>query len=329
MTKHFSKSFLVAGVIAAIGAPAWSAGTDTASVIAAARANCLGISERLNEIKTMAGIGTAVTGVGTATGLGTVVVGGVKSSTDKKAEQINMTIVDLEKQLAGLSAVPANTSLSPEYQKYRAEFIEYYTARIRADINAMMNDLSDQHAELDAKSKTLGNVRTGLAAGTTAASIGGAVLASQAKTDDDLQTQVRKCLDAVDAVRNHKMQARMNGEDITKLDEIVSACDKYSTVNLTKIDKRGAGAQWSSVAGAVTGAVSVATSAAANTSNVRNTNTATGADSQKEKSLNATANVFAGGATVANAIATGFNASQIKAINDASDVAEKCEKALQ
>jgi hypothetical protein len=48
--------------------------------------NCAGISDELNDMKKMAGINTAVTGVGTLAGGGATAVGFVKVGVDKKAE---------------------------------------------------------------------------------------------------------------------------------------------------------------------------------------------------------------------------------------------------
>lgn len=45
---------------------------------------CVGIDEELTDLKKMAGINTAITGVGAATGVGATVVGIVKEKTDKK-----------------------------------------------------------------------------------------------------------------------------------------------------------------------------------------------------------------------------------------------------
>ena len=49
---------------------------------------CIGIDDSLSDLKTMAGINTAVTAVGTGLGAGATVVGIVKVNKDAKAEEI-------------------------------------------------------------------------------------------------------------------------------------------------------------------------------------------------------------------------------------------------
>ena len=64
-----------------------------------------------------------------------------------------------------------------------------------------------------------------------------------------------------------------------------------------------------------------------NTDATRNDNSDAG--KLKEKNLNTASNVLAGASTVASAMATVFNATQISAIKKAASVAEKCTRVLK
>ncbi len=320
-------SVVALGVLFAMPANAVVMEPDAA--IAAARAACGGISAELNEMKKMAGIGTALTGVGTATGAGAVVSGVVKKETDADAEQLSIQIESLKKQRDSLVDASVAPQLTSDLLAFRGEFITSYIARIKSEIDTMINDLQKQHDELTGKSKTLGNVRTGMAAGTAAVNVGGAIVASQNKADASLSDMVAKCTVAIKDVQDSIMQARVSGGNVAALEAIVAGCADVEFMDLTTINKRASGATWASVAGAVTGAGAAVTSGVANTDKIRNVNTETGADSDKEKNLNAAANVLSGGATIASGVATVFNATQIKAIKTASEIADKCQEALQ
>ncbi|MFQ6704265.1 MAG: hypothetical protein ACLRFP_04270, partial [Alphaproteobacteria bacterium] len=121
---------------------------------------CVGIDDELADLKKMAGINTAITGVGTGLGAGATVVGIVKANKDKR-------IADLESRLPNVRESYGQTSY---------------------DINAAKNNLQKAAAanagtteteieRLTKQSKSLGNWRTGLMAGATATNIAGAAIA--------------------------------------------------------------------------------------------------------------------------------------------------------
>lgn len=120
--------------------------------------------------------------------------------------------------------------------------------------------------------------------------------------------------------------AQISGEPTFDAADIITACEGYDYIDLSKIDKRATGAKISSITTATTGGAGTIISALANSKNIRNDST-TGAE-QKEKNLNTTANVLAAGATVSSAVATVFNASQISVIKKLIEVAENCSDAL-
>lgn len=274
---------------------------------------CVGIDDGLSDLKRMAGINTAVTGVGTAVNTGATVVGIVKANKDR----------DLEKLLEELRAQDESIS---QKESSEQEFSEGTTAwREYRKTNPKVSE--DEIAKLTKQSKSLGNWRTGLLAGGTATNVAGAIIAGTNKVDDDLQTQIDKCKKAVVNLRDSIMQARMNGTDVSEANSIAAACGEYDYVDISPINKRGKGAMVSSIVGATTGAAGTVTSAMANTDTTRNDNSDAG--KQKEKNLNTASNVLAGASTVASATATVFNATQISAIKKVAAVAEKCTGVLK
>ena len=133
---------------------------------------CVGIDESLSDLKRMAGINTAVTGVGTAVNTGATVVGIVKANKDR----------DLEKLLEELRAQDESIS---QKESSEQEFSEGTTAwREYRKTNPKVSE--DEIAKLTKKSKSLGNWRTGLLAGGTATNVAGAIIAGTNKVDDDL-----------------------------------------------------------------------------------------------------------------------------------------------
>ena len=278
---------------------------------------CVGIDDELADLKKMAGINTAVTGVGTGLGVGATVVGIVKASKDDEAEELEKLIKELH-ELEDGKAEPTDA----EVQSFLKEFETSYDSAIK-DITTAQAKLD----ELNKQSKKLGNWRTGLMAGNTATNIAGTIIAGNNKVDDDLQTQIDNCKLAVKNLRDSIMQARFNGEDISEANTIADACKEYDYVDISPINKRAKGAMISSVVGATTGLAGTVTSAVANTDATRNDNTDAG--KQKEKNLNTASNVLAGASTVASATATVFNATQINAIKKVATVAEKCTGVLK
>lgn len=281
--------------------------------------NCSGIAAEFDRMKTMAGINTAVTGVGTLAGGGAIATGFVKQSKDAAAAAVEIRLEELRQIESTRGAAPAITVA--EISKFESEF-DNYAATARAEITAAQAELD----KLTKQSKSLGNWRTGLMAGSTATNIAGAIIAGNNKASTDLKGAIDDCKSAVATLRNTYMQARLDGADAEKLtaaQNIISECGKYDMLNLSQIDNRARNAMISSIAGAATGTAGTITSAIANTDKTR------AGDATREKNLNTASNVLAIGTTAASATATIFNATQISAIKRASDVADGCEGALQ
>lgn len=277
---------------------------------------CVGIDDELSELKKMAGINTAVTGVGTAVNTGATVVGIVKASKDKQAEELERLIKELS-EMEDDKEAPTDEQIAA----WGREFNQSYESA------KSVETLTQKLDKLNKQSKSLGNWRTGLLAGGTATNVAGAIIAGTNKVDDDLQTQIDNCKASVKNLRDSIMQARISGEDVSEANDIANACGEYDYVDISPINKRATGAMWSSIVGATTGAAGTVTSAVANSDKTRNDNSDSG--KQKEKNLNTASNVLAGASTVASATATVFNATQISAIKKVATVAEKCTGVLK
>lgn len=278
------------------------------SAINNARQQCVGFADEFNHLKTMAGINTAVTGVGTAAGIGAAAVGFSKAEIDKKLDA-------LSRELCGAGYCDPKTieNMSDE---------DFFN-----NVLPTMEQMAEL-VELQNKSKNLGNWRTGLMAGSTATNIAGAIIAGNNKVKTDLHGAIDDCIAAIDTLKEARTQARISNPetDLSTANAIISACGQWQYANLSKINKRANGAMWSSVTGATLGTTGTVTSAIANSNGVRTDASEDGR--KKEKNLNTASNVLAVGTSVASATATIFNATQISAIKQASNIADECERAL-
>ena len=278
---------------------------------------CIGIDEALYDLKKMAGINTAVTGVGTGLGAGALAVGIVKHSKDVQAESYEKLLDEL-RELTKNATQPSKEDI----EKFENEFNLSYDSAIKD-----LQNYEDELSKLNTQSKKLGNWRTGLLAGNTVTNVAGAVISGTNRVDVDLQEQIDNCKRSLVTLSTSIAQAKLNGEDIAEAQKIYNTCREYDFVDISKINKRAKGATISSIVGATTGVTGTVTSAMANTDKVRSDNTNEG--KKKEKNLNLASNILAGASTAASATATVFNASQIKAIKDVANVASKCSEVLR
>lgn len=291
------------------------ANADLVAAIENVRATCGGIGAELSDMKKLAGITTAVTGVGTVAGGVALGTGLGKANVDKEIEEWERILQELaiEQEKAQIAFTVINI------EDVEKSLAENPVAKLYLDT---------QLQELNKKSKTLGNIRTGTLATATATNIAGAIMSGTNKVKGDLKSQIEECLASVKTLSNVRMQARIEGSatdtDLAHAEEIIRACDAWTTVDIGSINNRSTGATVSSGIGAGLGLAGTIASASANSDSVRN-----GDDKQKEKNLNTAANVLAGGTTVASVIATVFNATQISAVKRAATVADECEGALK
>ncbi len=296
------------------------ANTDLTAAIENVRTTCGNISAELSDMKKMAGITTAVTGVGTVAGGVALGTGLAKANVDKEIEELEAQIAELKKYRSGVPVEKLEIANQNAFKQSLDDFVRTYSA-----------ELQQKAAELSAaekKSKTLGNVRTGTLAAATATNITGAVMSGTNKVKGDLKQQIDECLMSVKILSNVRMQTRIDGSatntDLAHAQNIIRACDAWTTVDISSINKHSTGATVLSSIGAGLSLAGTITSVSANSNGVRN-----GDDTQREKNLNTAANVLAGGTTAASLSATIFNATQINAIKRAATVADECEGALK
>ena len=298
----------IVGILAV--APAFAEDLSLGSAISKTRASCSGIAGELNHIKTMAGINTAITGVGTAAAGGALAAGIAKQKADRLAEEI-------AKQLDSIDDMS-----DAEFLALLGKLAEYKENKEQA--------LKDAQAEAEQKSKKLGNARTGLMAGNTAANIAGTAIAATNRADGDLMKKFSECVDAANALGAAIGQGRLDGAEESQLAQakkIQDTCAKLNLADLEKLNKRATGAMVSSGIGIATGASGTITSAVANTDKTRADDSDSG--KQKEKNLNIASNVLAGVSAGASLAATVFNATQIAMAKKLIAAAEECEEAIK
>ena len=306
---------LTFGILLSLMVGVAHANTDLTAAIENVRTTCGNISAELSDMKKMAGITTAVTGVGTVAGGVALGTGLAKVGVDKEIEELESQIARLIAERGDVPIEHLQIEDEALFKRQVNEFIAYYQAK-EQEISAA-----------EKKSKELGNVRTGTMAVATATNIAGAIMSGTNKVKGDLKQQIDECLMSVKTLSNVRMQARIDGSatdtDLARAENIIRACNAWTTVDVSSINKRSTGATVSSGIGAVLGLAGTITSASANSKDVRD------GDSDKEKNLNTAANVLAGGITATNLSATIFNATQINAIKHAATVADECEGALR
>ncbi len=308
---------LTFGILLSLMVGVAHANTDLTAAIENVRTTCGNISAELSDMKKMAGITTAVTGVGT-------VAGGVALGTGLAKTNVDKEIADLEQQLAKLDVGRNLETITISATNLQNELDQY-----QASLQTLSkSELQEQKSEAEQKSKNLGNIRTGTLATSTVANIAGAVMSGTNRVKGDLKQQIDECLASVKTLSNIRMQARIDGSandtELARAENIIRACNAWTTVDVSSINNRSTGATVSAGIGAGLGLAGTITSASANSKDIRN-----GDDTQREKNLNTAANVLAGGTTAAGLSATIFNATQISAIKRAATVADECEGALK
>lgn len=294
------------------------ASDDLNMAIDSVRVACSGISNELNHLKQMAGINTAITGVGTVASGVALGTGIAKANVDKQVDEYQELIDELTE-----SGAIQITSLDMFYDTFADALAETGTKN-GADF---ARQLKNKQVQLQQKSKKLGNWRTGTMAAATATNIAGAVIAEKNKVRGDLQSQINECVAAVKILTNVRMQAYVAKSvpevDLQRAESIINACAEWEYLNLSSINKKSSVSTVASGVGAGFGLAGTITSASANSQKIRS------GDDKKEKNMNMAANVLAGGTTVASGLATAFNATQITAIKNAERVAENCQGVLK
>ena len=317
------KKMLALFVMAPLCFDAMAENTELDNALRLTYTSCIGIDDALHDMKVLAGINTAVTGVGTGLGIGATAVGLAKAKLDETIEQ---KVEEIKSWAYDVEATKEVQSREDWFKKFK-ETDYVFTTTVAEDPSGGKTAEAQEVITLTQKSKRLGNWRTGLIAGNTATNIAGAIIAGNNKVGQPLQEQIDNCKASVKSLGIAIAQAKINGDDVSEAQQIESACKEFEYIDVTKINNRAKGSMISSIVGTGTGVAGTITSAMANSNKIRDDDTDQG--KQKEKNLNTAANVLSAGSAVASATATVFNASQIKAIKDVAKVAQKCTEVLK
>lgn len=307
-------------LLALLACPSYAMVYDLDVAMDNVRNACSGINSKMDHLKMMAGINTGIGVVGT-------VAGGVALGTGIAKEKVDRDYETLKAKVAEKIKADTNPEVHflvdrDKFYKQIDDFLKSYTDKVK-DVKTDSTKLK----ELEDKSKTLGNVRTGMLAANTATSIAGAVISSQNKTTGSIKEAIDRCISATDDLRESMMQARIDGQDTTVAKRIVDACSEYKSADLSKIDKLATGSTVTSSIGAVAGGVGMITSIAANTDSTRKDDSKVG--QAKEKNLNTASNVLSGVTTATSAVSTVLNGVQIATIKKVVSISERCEKEIQ
>lgn len=276
--------------------------------INSAKNSCSGIKKDLDLLFGLNIATTASSGLGTLASGGALVTGIMKAKTDKDIEAISKKPV---------------SSLTLEEMK--------------AELESIKTELE----EAEKKSKTLGNVRTGLMAGsiaTSATSLGTSIASSVNakklaekmkecnKSIADLKTAREQFLSDIDDLDVKKLGTSASSV-LMKADDIVTACKGYNNDNIKQVQNMSTASAVSSGVGTSVDIAGTITSALANSTKVRNDNSEDGV--KKEKNLNLTSNIMAGVSTATSGTSTVLSAISIAKAKEDSDMAQKCEEALK
>ena len=275
-----------------------------------AKSSCSGIKDDLKAIQVLTGVSTGASGLGAIASGTALGVGIAKASLDKR---IANTKTDLEKMSTA------------ELEKRLDE------------IGETLSSLNKKISEEEKKSKTLGNVRTGLLAGTIATSTTSTITSGiSIKKLDDIIEKMRDCDKAAKLVHSDVSMIKAEVDDVNvlkdepllkKAEKVALFCEGLDSDNIKGIKKTLTA---STVMGGIGTATSIAgtiTSAMANSNNVRNDDTKDGV--KKEKDLNLASNIMAGISTGTSIGGTAFSAISLSKLANDIDNAEKCEDALK
>lgn len=289
---------------------------------------CGGISDRISSVSGISKVNTAVTAVGTVAAGGALYAGIQKVETDERIEELSKQLC--EDGGCDLDKVEAMSD-DEFFETILPTFVELLDATENSNVVEKMSLKAQQDEEI-AKSKRLGNWRTGLLAGTVGTNIASAIIAGLNKDQSDLIQQISACNASVDKLREAYRSAVAAGVSplenpvMQTFEKTMNRCGTLQISDVEKIETRMTVVMGTSIAGSVIGAVGTGTSIAANTDAVRNDNSESG--KQKEETLNTISNVAAGANVATGLVETGFNISLISLTKDLMRTAQQCEDTL-
>lgn len=226
-----------------------------------AKGLCAELTEQIDKIKIMAGIGIGVGAVGTIGGGAATVAGIMKAQSDDKITKLEDEIIKYKYSEADIGKMSRQEVLDMlnKFEDYLREIEDK-----RTEAENKKKDLDK--AIID--SQILGNVRT---AGGFVAGAGGAVGAATSfvglKTLDDLIIEMNACDSYVKEIDKQATELRMTAPDdptLSKMNEIVKNCKGMSSKNIADVKNNMKMAGIIAAVGAVAGVAGGITSAAAN-----------------------------------------------------------------
>ena len=262
------------------------------SKISAVQNSCSGIKSSLDTIFGLSVATTVSSGFGTVAAGGALAVGIAKAKTDKKLEELE-----------------------------KLSSLELYEQAV-----SLENKMKEQSA-LEKKSKTLGNVRTGLMAGATvisAVSTGTSIGATLTATK--LAEKMARCNADLQALKLAKAELEAEEGKSEKADAILAVCTGYDESNIKSLKSLATANTIVSGIGTATAGAGTVTSAMANSKKVRADKSEKGR--KKEKGLNLASNILAGVTIGTSGTSTALSAVQISKAKKDSEMAEKCEVVL-
>ncbi len=283
----------------------------------AVRITCSGISDEISKVSNISKANTAVTAVGTAASTGALVAGIKKSQEEEEIEKL----IDQICKAGGCTAKEVQEMPDEQFFGILQQMAELYQLQKRIE-----------------KSKTLGNWRTGLMAGTIGTNLASAIMSGININQSELIQHITACNEAVSGLEDIETELKKAGispiqEPIAKnINNARTWCNKINTKDVEKIENRMKGVLGTSVVGGVIGIVGTGTSAAANSDKymaVEKKVRLTEDQKKTEHALNTTANVMAGANIATGVVETGLNISLISLTKKLMQQAERCEGALK
>ncbi|MBD5398775.1 hypothetical protein HDR60_04715, partial [bacterium] len=191
------------------------------SNIEKAKSSCSGIRDDLKTIQVLAGVSTGASSLGTLTSGGALVTGIMKAKTDK-------TIEELENQINKIKLLESKTENLSDNQEEFLKQLETIIPELNADVSALEGKIADETK----KSQTLGNVRTGLMAGSIATSATSTITSGiNIKKLDDLIAKMKDCDKSANQI---KSDISMIESEIDNVDDLKDNASFTKAKNITQ-----------------------------------------------------------------------------------------------
>ena len=284
----------------------------------ATRIACSGISDEISKVSTISKANTAVTAVGTVAATGALAVGIKKSQEEEQLEKM-------------IDEWRSKNECTPE------KITKMEDKDLLLNCLQPMTQIMGLQEKIN-KSKTLGNWRTGLMAGTIGTNLASAIMSGLNINQSDLIQHVTACNNMIESLQDVEIELRRVGANpmeapvVKNINNARTWCNKINAKDIEKIEKRMKGVLGTSVVGGVIGVVGVGTSAAANSdkyTTAENRLKMTKEDRNTAHALNTTANVMAGANIATGAVETGLNISLITLTKKLMQQAGQCEEVLK